>query len=967
MKKIFDYDSSDDEQPKPTYKDSLYLYNAGNAILSHGKAYEQYSALKEKAGYKSDREHSKSITQYLTKKKYTEDIFTKEQDSLLSIVNDLDGKLLKDINEIKTLYQKLEGIQKDNKTAKGKIDTENFLCFKKLYTYHQNYNDQNAQDELCKVFGIDQSKKQNFLNDIKQIVGSVETLDELQLLLEEYPLIEPKVFIDPQNNLSTEKVCIKNQSLNEEIKIIAKVKTLYQKLEDLQKVYKTAKGKIDTENFSCFKELSRYYKTPDNQNAQDELCKVFGIDKSKKQNFLKQVDDIADAQENSQRFLQKIDSSTTIYISKLQNIVTDAIPLDLAFLIDIKNNGLLTFKQLNHNNEISEKLVEVRVFNSDDNGDASTFLSNSLFYQKLLKTTAKTLGLMHFPKQANGEYPLLIGDDKLKINIFSEFTSTLKRTEKVTALGTYENVSLQLTQVREKLEKSDQEIVNFFPRILKGENLFNTCLDLDHTAIKVLYDITYLLFSCEPNRNPSALITNAMFLKLVSSGKYKITDMATKMPMAMSGAIDVGRYYHEQFERLGNKAKKNDYGTTNSSKKDLVKFQELEGNLLVEFLGLKMPPKPSISIEKIKISLKDNINQNTRFKLKTDNIDNTFDGIQFEWSDANQVDNYLTSLTFNQNEKKNFKKALKTLLDKYNTDMQQYPQYVLNTINAELKSPVNIQKIDKLIKDWYGFDDILSSIANLVKDDEIGNDGNSKGYHGDNNSNEDSFRSGNGSDKSDHKSNKNQDFNTSGGTNNKYCSVVLKKLVDYKENASGVLEFEFTELEQSECIEIDNAVKFKLEEILSQKDPSSKKRSFYEAFPEELCYSGFSIKRLKLEDNRAIECYYMKYCLSNTESEIIDRLFWEGVLGMEEWEDYIVLNQPQHETFTERKTQYSDTGYKYKFEITKQKENNIQSLQNKLIELVFDNNNLPFNQQLQNTEVLGNHNGYTSDVEDFYS
>jgi len=296
-------------------------------------------------------------------------------------------------------------------------------------------------------------------------------------------------------------------------------------------------------------------------------------------------------------------------------------------LIDTKNNALLTFNQLDHNDEISKKLVGIKVFNSDDQENASLFLSNSLFYQKLLKTTAKTLGVMHFPKQANSEYPLFIDKNKLKINIFSEFTNTLKRTEKVTALGTYENVSLQLTQVRDKLKKSDKEIVGFFPRILKGEDLFKTCSDLDPATIKVLYDIAYLLFSCEANRNPSALITNAMFLELVSSGKYKITDMATKMPMAMSGAIDVGRYYHEQFERLGNKAKKNDYGTTNSSKKDLVKFQELEENLLVEFLKLNMPARPVLNIEEIKTSLKDNITRNARFKSKTENIDNTFDGM----------------------------------------------------------------------------------------------------------------------------------------------------------------------------------------------------------------------------------------------------------------------------------------------------------------------------------------------------
>lgn len=180
--------------------------------------------------------------------------------------------------------------------------------------------------------------------------------------------------------------------------------------------------------------------------------------------------------------------------------------------------------------------------------------------------------------------------------------------------------------------------------------------------------------------------------------------------------------------------------------------------------------------------------------------------------------------------------------------------------------------------------------------------------------------------------------------NNKYCSVVLKKLVDYKEKASGVLDFKFIELGQSECIEIDKAIKLKLAEIISRKDPSSQKRSFYEAFPEELCYSGFSVKMLKLEDNKAIEYYYMKHCLGSTESEIINRLLTQGILDREEWEDYTVLNQDrllQYEPitlFTEEKTRCSDMNYKYQFDIYKQKENNAALLQKKFVAFGLDDN-----------------------------
>ena len=55
-----------------------------------------------------------------------------------------------------------------------------------------------------------------------------------------------------------------------------------------------------------------------------------------------------------------------------------------------------------------------------------------------------------------------------------------------------------------------------------------------------------LMFNCEATRNPSALLTAPMFFDLVEVGKYKITDLSTKFPMAMQGAVEASRYILDQ-------------------------------------------------------------------------------------------------------------------------------------------------------------------------------------------------------------------------------------------------------------------------------------------------------------------------------------------------------------------------------------------------------------------------------------
>lgn len=95
--------------------------------------------------------------------------------------------------------------------------------------------------------------------------------------------------------------------------------------------------------------------------------------------------------------------------------------------------------------------------------------------------------------------------------------------------------------------------------------------------MKTLYDIVYLLFSLEVNRNPSALLTNAIFFELVLKGEFSLDDMPKKMPMAMKGAVAVSRKYRDS--STSKKKLANDYGEAEKKEDEFNTFKDREKEL----------------------------------------------------------------------------------------------------------------------------------------------------------------------------------------------------------------------------------------------------------------------------------------------------------------------------------------------------------------------------------------------------
>ena len=213
-----------------------------------------------------------------------------------------------------------------------------------------------------------------------------------------------------------------------------------------------------------------------------------------------------------------------------------------------KQSPSLSNKLSDFDSIVNDKIKELPFFNTSINEEtnAQEFLASSLTYQKFLKTITKfTLLRTHGNEiDTNVQYGKAMYKDKSyskTISTKSTLSTGLKRTEEVSALGNYSNISKMLLKAQETLKLTDQELIKTFQDILKGQNLYNKHKTTPD-AIKALYDITYLLFSCEANRNPEALISNAIFLELVEQGKYTINQMTDHLPMAMSGAIEIGRF-----------------------------------------------------------------------------------------------------------------------------------------------------------------------------------------------------------------------------------------------------------------------------------------------------------------------------------------------------------------------------------------------------------------------------------------
>ena len=292
----------------------------------------------------------------------------------------------------------------------------------------------------------------------------------------------------------------KDETSTKVTKTITEAKNLYNDLEKIacSEEYKADKGRINTKGFKCFKALQSNCSTK-------EVADTWGIKPEKVKNFLEHIDVTQNLME---KILSQYVQANKIFQQKLETIVSTKTDPDWRIFIDLFCNAMLA--------DVSDKLSKQdRIISDDitkacslgvykDNKDASEFLANSLIYQKHLRSITKFIGLRDIGKDFSVTNKIAY-DDVFYIDTISKFSTGLKRSEKLTSVGTYDDVANKLKDALSKINRTTKEVASLFQDVLKGKKIE------DDDASKVIIDIAYLLFSCEPNRNPSALITNAMF------------------------------------------------------------------------------------------------------------------------------------------------------------------------------------------------------------------------------------------------------------------------------------------------------------------------------------------------------------------------------------------------------------------------------------------------------------------------
>lgn len=327
--------------------------------------------------------------------------------------------------------------------------------------------------------------------------------------------------------------------------------------------------------------------TPSQKN---KIIKIYAINEEDIENVSQMIQKISGASKTIKALLPLCNKAST-QLLKLINKTLRKHNLSEEFIMSqiildsklqyIKNNSLKLEK------ELKEEIKELKFFT----GNSKDFFVSSLIYQKHIKTLSKFMLLKKGSKDVMTEVRFEFKDKSGKVctdYIISDITlsSLGKASTEIKNLGSYENIQNILEKIKLDLNLTNKMLVKIMRDMLNSTE--NSLSDESYDSIHALYSIVYLLFSCEPNRNPSSLISNIIFLELLEKGVYEISDISSKMPMAIKRAIDIGRYDHEQFKKINKvtTVKQNDYGKSEAEECDIQHFRFREYNLLIKYCEL---------------------------------------------------------------------------------------------------------------------------------------------------------------------------------------------------------------------------------------------------------------------------------------------------------------------------------------------------------------------------------------------
>lgn len=207
------------------------------------------------------------------------------------------------------------------------------------------------------------------------------------------------------------------------------------------------------------------------------------------------------------------------------------------------------------NSKINHTLLKKLPLNYylEENNTQEEFFANFKLAHRIIRSKIKEIGIENH-RDASIRHNISVSD--FTINADIEISKKGARTDlrQLPLKGQSTAYSSLISNELNIKSSTGQLLKLILQKVIKEQKISDeeiTNLLVDNRDKEFLYKFTDLLFHCEPERNASAFLTNAMFFELVADGIYNIQDLPNKLPMAITkdeskssgpGAVAGARY-----------------------------------------------------------------------------------------------------------------------------------------------------------------------------------------------------------------------------------------------------------------------------------------------------------------------------------------------------------------------------------------------------------------------------------------
>ena len=258
----------------------------------------------------------------------------------------------------------------------------------------------------------------------------------------------------------------------------------------------------------------------------------------------------------------------------------------------------IDYLTINHNSKINKIIQQLRSNTSFVDGP-KTFLINLKLDYRISRSIIKECGILRSMKKIvhTNKIGKKIMDGIYEFQIYE--VSTIYSTGAKSDLIFFNNGESSYRDISAKIDSWNLEKFQLAHQI---KQIFKPGIcSFEDPKSEYLYQLTYLLFHCEVERNRSALLTNVLFIELLADDdNYVIKDLYLRLPMALAkdsahkkpGAVSssralinyLGGRNDETFSYL---TKKQIYDFRDEKNRNITSLVARNTSMLIDWLILK--------------------------------------------------------------------------------------------------------------------------------------------------------------------------------------------------------------------------------------------------------------------------------------------------------------------------------------------------------------------------------------------